>query len=292
MLPALIGAGTSLLGGFLNREASDVAQGRAQDHANNQQELAWRVAQHGTLMKARDVMNAYGETGLHPLALMGMQSPSYSPVSYSGSANTSMGDAISNAGQGISRAMSATQTNRERLEHLSRLDDLTKERGALENDLLRVRIASETQRMAQERNPAFPGSPTMVPGQGNTPLVKMDPMKVTPTMPGSPGNEPGSNPSQGFLNMPDGGYMPVRGKNATEQLEDDWIGNAWWSIPHRFVPSLMGRAGYMPPSHVQLAPGMRWTFDASRGAYYQVPIGRRDGWDPSIPYRSHERGPR
>lgn len=282
---AAIAGAASLAGGFLGSSDKKVAEGHAQDQAANNMRIQMIMAQHGVTMRANDIMNAYNQTGIHPLALTGVQGPTYTPTAFVGGSNSPMGDAISSAGQGIGRAVMATGTERERMAHQGRMDALLMERANLENTILRQRIASENVQLMQNNNPSMPiGNRTLVPGQGNSPLVKLKPMEVTRTAPGSPSNEPGGNPAQGFLDTATG-YMPVRGKSATEQLEDDWIGNVWWNVPHRFLPAIAGRAAYRPPTHVPLKPGHRWYFDGMDGEYRQVPIRRSDGWDPSAPYR-------
>lgn len=240
---ALIGAGASLAGGLINSEANDVASGRSQDVANNNAALQMRMAMHGVTMRARDVMNAYGETGLHPLALLGVNAPTYTPVNYVGGGNNAIGDAVSSAGQGIGRALDATASQTERLTHASRLDGLVTERAGLENDLLRMRIASEMAQLKQvQSRPAMPiGGRFLVDGQGEAvggkTLVVDSPMKRTVADPVSPSQEPGAITDVGYARTKTG-WAPVPSKDVKERIEDMMLPSWNWFLRNNLLPSV------------------------------------------------------
>lgn len=266
---ALVSAGAKLIPSLVG-DGSDKQE--AQWNANY--ELQQRMAEHGTLIRARDVMRAYAETGIHPLSLMGMNPASASNVASVGGTSSNWRRGVADAGQDIGRAISATGGRDER----DMLTKLAIERGGLENELLRTRIASEV------KNLNAPGSPPAMPiqnrylldGQGEAArgaatgskgVVKIEPSEVTATSPGTPGSEQGVNPDVKFLKTNDGGLAPVKSKRGQEGLEDDWLGNLWWNVRNRFDPvkSMLPR----------LPAGQVWEWNIGRGAYYPV-AARRD----------------
>lgn len=157
LIGGLIGAGVNLFQGSQNRDAQAAANAAnlAQARENNamQREFAQKnldqqreFAQSGIRWKVQDAISA----GLHPLAALGAQVSSFSPISVGSSAadikptSLDLGD----MGQNINRAISAGSTSPERNDKLAGAvqkiaTTLALEKGALENDLLRSRIATE-----------------------------------------------------------------------------------------------------------------------------------------------------
>lgn len=97
---SLISAGANLLGGLFGSNSAEKAT-RAQLAAQKE------FAQHGVRWRVEDAKAA----GLHPLYALGANVPSYSPVSV----QDPMGEAISQAGQNIGRAVSSSMTSHERM---------------------------------------------------------------------------------------------------------------------------------------------------------------------------------
>lgn len=97
MLGALIGGAASLAGGLLNNnaQAKNAAADRKAQKEYAQNSVQWRAA---------DAKSA----GLHPLATMGYSGSSYTPVG----GGSGMGTAVSQAGQQIGAAMSASPKNK------------------------------------------------------------------------------------------------------------------------------------------------------------------------------------
>lgn len=233
-LGALIGAGSNILGGILGQIQGNVNAGRAQDMANNQAAFQKEFAHEGITWRVRDVMRAYGESGIHPLALLGVQGPSYTPVSYQMDSNNDLGKGIAGAGQDLSRALAAASDREGRDAMARRFDALTTERMGLENELLRSRIASERARLIQGVGPAAPsGAWPVMDGQGvNTELrapvaqgpgfVKDDAMSY---------RVPSAHPSHGPMAVPsvewslnsDGSYSPLMSKAYKERTEDQML---------------------------------------------------------------------
>lgn len=153
MLGEIIGGVSSLLGGFLSSQA-------AQD--NMQANIDWqrRFAKNAIQWKVQDATKA----GVHPLYALGANTTAFSPVTAGG--DTSMGSAISRAGQDIGRAVAAGQNESSRTQNV--LAGLQVERAGLENELIR----SQINRLRQSQNPSVPAvnQQYAIPGQGPTAL--------------------------------------------------------------------------------------------------------------------------
>lgn len=150
MLDALIGAGASLLGGFLNRESSDKANAMQAQQAELNRQMQLQFAKEGVRWKVDDARAA----GIHPLYALGANTVSYSPVSVGSTADTSLGSAVASAGQDISRAMNATRTQGERDQAFDKtVRDLSLQKMGLENELLSSQIA----KIRAGLNPPMPG---------------------------------------------------------------------------------------------------------------------------------------
>ena len=161
MLGSIIGAIGGIAGGLLGNSA-----------AKDQMAMQKQFAQNGIRWKVEDAKRA----GIHPLYALGAPTMSYSPVA--------TGDyGVSQASQDIGRAIDATRTAPERDDaRLTALHALALERGKLENDSLRLDLASKTARLAQQTGPAMPGGPRVVDGQGDA-IIFADGTRV-PSIPG------------------------------------------------------------------------------------------------------------
>lgn len=162
MLGEIISGITGLFNGFQNRNATQEANqaNLAQARENNavQKEIAQQnianqreFAQQGIRWKVEDAQAA----GLHPLAALGAQVSSFSPISVGTSAADIKPAALNmpDMGQNISRAMSATRTGTEKVDaYTAQLQALQLERGSLENTLLKSQILRNTQPAAAQPN--------------------------------------------------------------------------------------------------------------------------------------------
>lgn len=162
MLGDLVSAGASLAGGWManNRAEED----RKTQMAIAQQNIAAQreFAQHGIRWKVADAQAA----GLHPLAALGAQVSSFSPVSV-GSSGDGGASHFAQAGQDIGRAIKAAQTAEERAardaETVRKLDV---EKKGLENGILRTELVSKIRRETEGLGPAFPGGRVPLPRPG------------------------------------------------------------------------------------------------------------------------------
>lgn len=262
---ALVSAGAKIIPSLFG----DTSGNKAEAQGNANFELQQRIAEHGTLMKARDVMRAYQETGIHPLALLGTGATGASPVNFhSEAAPSSWKKGIADAGQDIGRAISATAGAEDR----KLVQAMTMQRMQAETDLLRARTNSENARLNQPHvGPAMPGAVNkwLVEGQGDSvntelrspmargPLVVDQPMKRNVSDPGQLGQEPGAVAGIGWARMPDGSYMAVKSEDAQKRLEDDFWGNT-----KHFLKRTFGK--YIP---YPAPPGKVWRFDAVGDPY-------------------------
>lgn len=270
---SLLGAGANIVGGLISSAGNRVANERASDIANNNVALQKEFAQTGVTWKARDVMRAYQETGIHPLQLLGTGGASYSPVSAAFVPDTSLGESIGKAGQSIERGMyaSADRDAREMAMGMTTaLNKLAIERGGLENELLRMRIASEAARLVQSPAVGLPSVNRryLVDGQNlNTELrspvaqgpgIDEQPLKRVTPGPGDPSSEPGAVTSRGWLRNADNSWSPVKSKDAQERLEDDFWGTTKHFITNTLVP--MFSPNSVPPPFPAPA-GKSWYVD-------------------------------
>lgn len=170
MLGALISGGAALLGGLFNRnsqESTNAANIQMQRETNAQnladkekdRELQKEFAQSGIQWKASDALKA----GIHPLYAMGANTTSYasSPIgltSPKAESSDAMGNAISSAGQDISRAAAATSTTDTKDADTAMKLALTK--AGLENELLATQIA-------KQRGQIGPSIPKLISPGGN-----------------------------------------------------------------------------------------------------------------------------
>lgn len=247
MLGSLISAGASILGGILGNSAADKQMEMQKDFA--QKGIRWRV-------------NDAKAAGIHPLYALGAPTMSYSPVA--------TGDfGVSQAGQDIGRAIDQTRTSGERQSARGdALLSLQLENQKLQNDALRVEIASRTARLAQQTSPAFPGSPTGIPGQGDFVLAQGEHLR--------PGRSSGA---QDFEDR----YGEIGGEAAgaynlltdADSNFNRWALDTFGVDPRALTPFRLG---------AQAAGDARGAFSAplvpflSMGDYLAEPSGGGSGW--------------
>lgn len=271
---SIIGAAGNLIGGLMGQDSAKKSREAAIDQSLMQADLQREFAKNSIRWRVDDAKAA----GIHPLAALGNPGISYAPVSVGGSADMSMPNAIAAMGQDIGRAVNATRTQAERDENFvaaTRAQQL--ESGRLDNEIKRAELASRMTRLYHSSpNPSLPGGVDnrMLPGQGNSPLVKMKPQDVTRSRPGEPFYEPSPIPGVGFLEMPDGTLQAVKSKDAAELLEDDMLGN----LKHFFSRTVLPMLGMgTPPKGKKLKPGSKWWVDW-KGDFKQIPIAPNDLW--------------
>lgn len=137
---ALISGGASLVGGLFGKSQGKKNRKLAREQMAMQKEFA----QHGVRWRVEDARAA----GIHPLAALGMQSMSFSPV-YAQHDN-SMGEAFADAGQNLGRAVAAQMTPDQR--RMTALGLAAAEKQLEEADARILALQSEAARNMQEAN--------------------------------------------------------------------------------------------------------------------------------------------
>lgn len=152
-ISALIGAGSSLLGGIFNRSSAQEMQQQnlAQQLAFAQNRIQWTV---------EDAKKA----GINPLAALGNATQTYSNIA----GDSSLGDAISSAGQNLSRAIAAGSDKESKLDQLNAKLIEAKIKNVDADTLQKTATASDIARAQQPGDP--PGT-----NYANVPLPPEDP---------------------------------------------------------------------------------------------------------------------
>lgn len=273
----IAGAAGSVVGGLLGQSAS--AQASAQNYAAQKE-----FAQNGIRWRVADAKAA----GLHPLAALGAQTPSYTPSAFVGDTSW-MGDAAQSLGQGIGRAAEAKMTAKERERERDVADQsvaLSLDTKRLQNAYLETQIAAQKQDMAlqlarsasmavrtQQAVPAMPsigGDGTVIAGQAQaypTAGTKEKPVEVSTSLPGSPHQQAGLNPDIKWRRTASG-YKVAMSDQAKSDNEDDFFGTLQWNLANRLAPVFSGvsRRGITPPRS-WLPPGHVWVYYPASGEF-------------------------
>lgn len=244
---ALAAAG-SVAGGLMGQSSAAQA---SQANYEAQKEFA----QNGIRWKVADAKAA----GLHPLAALGAQTSSYTPSAIVGDTSW-MGDAASQLGQGIGRAVEAKMTAKERMQQRAAADEsvrLSMETKRLQNQYLETQIAAQKQDMAlqlarsaamavrtQQAVPGMPsigGDGTVIAGQAQaypTGKTELETSKVPTSLRGDPSTQAGMPPDS-RTHASSGGAL--RSVYPTEQMGDTldalWpIGMTQWYFRNQLLP--------------------------------------------------------
>lgn len=262
-----IAAGGSVAGAAIS--ASENAEAQREINEKNIQ-LQKEFAQQGVRWKVADAEAA----GIHPLYALGAQTHSFTPLQVGG--DVSIGSGLAAAGQDISRAIHATQTQDEREDKFAALK---LENASLQNDLLRAQISKLNQ---GQSGPSFPGSGAglMLDGQGNSRptsgLVVDKPLERTVSQPGRPYQEAGAVSDYGYVKTPHG-YAIVPSKDVKERIEDQMIPETSWAVRNQLLPN------FSPGSHMPIAKppsGFNaWRWDYMLQQYVPAKVPTRADFD-------------
>lgn len=261
----IIGGALGLAGSLFGaEEENDAAQDLQQMNAQLQKDFA----QQGIRWRVEDAKAA----GVHPLFALGAQLPTFSPVS----TQFASGPNWASHGQDIGRAIEAAITAKEK--EKSKLEQLQEERGELENQLLRARLAKELAAPTIPTPSLEGGSmPSAIPGQEHGARraglvgVKVKPAEVTATQSGRPTQEAGAIPGVRWERTP-GGFRPHPSSDLG--IDDFDLTNLQaleWMMQNRLLP---GREGMEPPARF-LPPGaVGWRWSWYRQEYQPVFPGK------------------
>lgn len=229
--------------------------------------LQKQFAKSGIQWKVEDAKKA----GIHPLAALGAQTHSFSPISVG-----DVGSSLSSAGQSLDRAIDATSDQNTRTStYDTQLRALQLERGGLENELLRHQIASQIATTTQAgRSPGIPTSmsanPALVghaelpqlPGTViDGPLTRVAPDSNTPHV------DPGDITDLAYARTRNG-WAPIYGKDIKERLEEDTLGEIQWAVRNRILPFFSNNY-FNPNPRVPLEPGHHHHYNPFTGEYLQ-----------------------
>lgn len=248
VLGNIIDAGASLLGGVLTGN---------QNEANAKRNIALQkdFATHGIRWKVEDAKAA----GIHPLAALGAQTMSFSPVSVG---DQGIGSGLAAAGQDIGRAVAAGSTQTERV---SAYDEaarrLNLEHLGLQNQLLASQIARVRQPGTGAPIPS-PGERYLIDGQTDGPFIMDQALKRVSAAPEAASQEPGAITDVGYARTPTG-WAPVPASDVKQRIEDNFIPELMWSMRNLLMPTL----GMLnPPAGVPLDNEF-WIYDPIHQEY-------------------------
>lgn len=149
--------------------------------ASKERKMQKEFAQKGIQWKVADATKA----GLHPLAALGANTMSYSPVQIG-----DMAQPLSEMGQNVDRSITATRNGSERAN--AQVAALQLERAGLENDLLRSQIASTNAQLRAQVGPSMPtdgGVGAVIDGQGNSRNLQAMGLTLRPDPRDTPGQK-------------------------------------------------------------------------------------------------------
>lgn len=253
VLGNIISAGANILGGIMGS-----------NEKKKDRQLQKDFAQQGIRWKVEDAKAA----GLHPLAALGAQTMSFSPVSIG---EPSIASGLAAAGQDVSRAVDATRTGGERISAYQKtVQDLSLQRMGLENELLASQIAKTR---AAGTPPPMPssGDRYLIEGQANSPLVKTTAIERGAAAPENQSQEAAAVTESGFLRTPTG-HAPVMSKDAKDRLEEDLLGVLAWNIRNRLAPSISSQFANPPP--IPVDADYEWVYNPLLQEYQKVPKAR------------------
>lgn len=225
--------------------------------------LQREFAQHGLRWKMEDAQRA----GLHPLIGAGAQAQSFAPISVGSSPDYSMGNAMSDMGQNIGRAISSTSTEAER-----KISELSIK--SLEEDVIHKQLQNSILRQNSLVGPSMPiGNNSFIPGQGGSNSLILDQaMKRVTGKSGMGHMEPGAITGVGHEYLADGSAVPIPSSDVKERIEDNWIHELRHFILNNIAPWF---------GNENSKPGPGWTWSSKNLGSWQPPGKKYKGHMPS-----------
>lgn len=215
---SIIQGGMSLLGSREQQQSADQANKIAVQQAAQNIEQQREFAQNGIRWKVADAKAA----GLHPLAALGAQTLSFSPVSVGVDSTDYMAQGMANLGQDISRAVAAHKSKSERAAELAanraynarqlriaeanavsnaNYNKLNAENMALQNEILKWKISQQRSAQLGPGMPSNAFSPRRSPRStivsdvtSPTGAIEIVPSKITSHRPGDASTVAGTAP--------------------------------------------------------------------------------------------------
>lgn len=257
LIAPAIAAASSIFGSSERSKSQEEANETILENARLDREQQLDFAQQGIRWRVEDAQAA----GVHPLYSLGASLPTYSPSPININPVESLGSSLATAGQGVSRAIAATASDKMR--KTGALATLSVERGELENEFIRSKIALNRAQLGPPLPSAVPQS--AMPGQGDYSPgsvqggFNVNPVDIPAVQPGVPSQQAGAMPEITWVRTSTG-FQPVPNREA---FEDADIGNpsAWsWYWRNQILPTA-GISGNPPPDNFlpRHAIGWRWS---------------------------------
>lgn len=270
MFGEIISAVGNIVGGFMNKDSAD--KNRQAQIEMNERNIALQkeFAQHGLTWKINDAMaNA---DRVHPIYSLGSSGASFSPVSSNFTADTSLGNAVSAAGQNIGRAVNSTATQSQRATAFQQAASSIQLEGAkLDNDLKKVQLASEVGRLRQAATPPFPGDNYLIPGQTESGYIEPKKLEVAPGHRAQPSTEGGAITDAGYARTTTG-WAPIPSNDVKQRIED----NMPQELMHFYRNNILPSFGHnMAPPPFKAPAGQDWWFNTARQEYQLYAHGDR-----------------
>lgn len=261
----LAAAGVNAIGNMIGghqqniaaRHAADATNAANDEIARRNEALQREFAQNGIRWRVEDAKAA----GLHPLAALGAQTSSFSPIQVGSVTSTpdvtAPYRALGEMGQDISRAMASTQTQVEReMAQLQVAAAHTQLEGAsLDNQIKQAQLSKLLG--GGTTMPSGSDTDNFIPGQGNSPLVRNKPLERVVSAPGRPAQEAGWRPDVSYSRT-DTGLSPMVPESLSESLEDDVVGKLMWRIRNQLVPNITGQGS--PPKGMLPKGASHWAW--------------------------------
>lgn len=253
----------------INRENNEFT--REMDALNYSRQLD--AAQNSTQWKVADAKAA----GLHPLYAMGASGLNITPSSLIGNSvapvaqqthtsmrSSSMGAALNDMGQNLSRAIASMETREQRQEradlksYTHAMRSLELENQSLENDYLRSNIA----RLQREQiGPPAPSVDLHMGGGVGSSRVQPVPAMPVINSTFDPSREAGNITDRGYTRGADGRLYPVPSQDVKNRIEDNDVQEALWNWRNVVVPFFSKNNSVPSLKEFPLPKGQAWGFD-------------------------------
>lgn len=266
----------NILGNVTSSKNAQTSADAALQAAKINTEYQKEFAQQGIRWRVDDAK----EAGLHPLAALGAQTPSYTPSfsmdAFNQPSSDALGSGLRALGQNISRAKQVKMLEQERV-----LDNAWKsaqiERLKADTALAQAQAAKMVVD-SQQLPPAFPPVGVNLHGQvvdgqpdsglaSINNLIKVSPSQSESNFPSRPGTAHATVPDIAFSRTNDGGFALTRSDSLANRMDDDIVGNILWHFRNS-IPQLWESERVRPPKAWLPKGASRWFFDITRGAWY------------------------
>lgn len=252
MWGGIAAAAGNIVGGLIGahgaKKQAEMESATQRDVANYNAQMQKEFAQKGVQWKVADAK----EAGISPLAALGAQTHSFSPIQISGGSGPSpgqiMGNAVSDMGQNIGRSLMAVATQEERKRQLLQTKNLELKNQLLEQDLVRQQKYNSNLRTSWSNNPSMP-------------LIEHQPSRITGQIGSKMSQQAGSIADVGFANTGTG-LAPIPSQDVKERIEDQIVPESMWALRNYIMPNI-GKGEMPTDQEVQRnfpgARGVKWS---------------------------------